>query len=227
MASATSKSKHNNSTSSTNSSNHNNSHNNSYSSSSNNNHNKTPVHHKDLESKLTNNYNQMMHLNNGNATTSSGSSATSAGYDSSTISTIGGMSTDHYSNGRQQNHSSSGLYNMPNGKHQTNGASSSNGNNTNMMMMMMMNNGDDSMYSGLGGDELNNLMNVQLSLMDLPPDKLKIVKMLPDEKKIQFLRSLVSWAWNIFSVFLFLNFNAIICRGLSMKNSRLNIIFKR
>ena len=27
--------------------------------------------------------------------------------------------------------------------------------------------------------------------MDLPPDKLKIVKMLPDEKKIQFLRSLV------------------------------------
>ena len=81
---------------------------------------------------------------------------------------------------------------MPNGKHQTNGASSSNGNNSNMMMMMMMNNGDDSMYSGLGGDELNNLMNVQLSLMDLPPDKLKIVKMLPDEKKIQFLRSLVS-----------------------------------
>jgi hypothetical protein len=29
--------------------------------------------------------------------------------------------------------------------------------------------------------------------MDLPPDKLKIVKMLPDEKKIQFLRSLVSF----------------------------------
>lgn len=28
------------------------------------------------------------------------------------------------------------------------------------------------------------------SHMDLPPDKLKIVKMLPDEKKIQFLRSL-------------------------------------
>ena len=62
------------------------------------------------------------------------------------------------------------------------------------MMMMMTSNGGggdtDGMFNDLGGDELNNLMNVQLSLMDLPPDKLKIVKMLPDEKKIQFLRSL-------------------------------------
>jgi hypothetical protein len=36
-------------------------------------------------------------------------------------------------------------------------------------------------------EELGRLLNEAVSHMDLPPDKLKIVKMLPDEKKIQFL----------------------------------------
>jgi formic-like protein len=49
---------------------------------------------------------------------------------------------------------------------------------------------EEKMFDDLGKDELNARMNDELTAMDLPPDKLKIVKMLPDDKKIQFLRSL-------------------------------------
>ncbi len=72
------------------------------------------------------------------------------------------------------------------------------GTNSSFKLMSMMNNGhsgsmgsgDENMFSQMGGDQLNSLMNDAVIAMDLPPDKLKIVKMLPDDKKIQFLISL-------------------------------------
>lgn len=66
--------------------------------------------------------------------------------------------------------------------------------------------------------------------MDLPPDKLKIVKMLPDEKKIQFLKSLVSFL-GIF-IFIFIsniprqNLKIYFYSDFSTKNNRPIITYK-
>lgn len=118
---------------------------------------------------------------NGNATTSS------AGSTSSYETTNGNY---HETNGYGTINSTSHQINGLNSKMSNLSMASINSTNTNFMMSILLNNVDDSAFSDLGKDELNILMNEAISHMDLPPDKLKIVKMLPDEKKIQVLRSL-------------------------------------
>lgn len=120
------------------------------------------------------NGNNGYHLN-GNATTSSGGS--SSGYDTLSITTA--LGAHHLGNDNANTSSGSG-----------GSASTMNGRQQASTVMMLNNKIDDSVYSELGPEELNSLMNDAVVAMDLPPDKLKIVKMLPDEKKIQFIMSL-------------------------------------
>lgn len=122
---------------------------------------------------------------NGNATTSSNGS--SSGYDTLSITTALGAQHLGTDNSNTSSGSSGSNGHMNNNKDNT---SNTHLRNQSSSFMIMNNKPDDNVYSDLGRDELNSLMNDAVIAMDLPPDKLKIVKMLPDEKKIQFLRSL-------------------------------------
>ena len=153
------------------------------------------------------NNNNSHHNGHGNATTTS-SSGSSSGYDTSSLSTVTAPALVLTTCSSPHDYSSSNSCSSSSGGGVVGGGTLSKSSSptvntlssvssSKMTMMMSLMSGDaasssstDEMYAGLGGDELNNLMNAQLSLMDLPPDKLKIVKQLPDEKKIQFLRSL-------------------------------------
>ena len=115
------------------------------------------------------------HHNHLNGTTSSGGS--SSGYDTLSMSQPQPFNygTDIYATTNSSNFKMMSMLN--NGHHHGHNGSMSSGN-------------DENMFSQMGGDQLNSLMNDAVIAMDLPPDKLKIVKMLPDDKKIQFLISL-------------------------------------
>ena len=113
---------------------------------------------------------------NGNATTSSGGS--SSGYDTLSITTnLGAVHVGH------DNFNTSG---GSGGSMNINGPSHLRSDST----LIKMNKQENNMYSDLGREELNSLMNDAIIGMDLPPDKLKIVKLLPDEKKLQVIRSM-------------------------------------
>jgi formic-like protein len=140
-----------------------------------------------MASNDLNNQFQSFNLNNNNNNNrnSNTTSSNSSGYDTLSQSTT--ITSQHH-------HHNHDLYN------------NHNNNNNNYKMMSMLNNTSnntlphsstnngtidvDNMFSNLSGDELNTLMSDAVTAMDLPPDKLKIVKMLPDDKKIQFLISL-------------------------------------
>ncbi len=158
-------------------------------------------------------YNLNLNHNGGNATTSSAGS--SSGYDSASLSNAMGVypiSNGHH-NGNNHNgtngnshhdvhHYNGGTIGSTNGtlyNPYVSGSSISRAHNphsntntissgtTNTYMSMIASGAENNQ---LNSEELTRLMNEAVSHMDLPPDKLKIVKMLPDEKKYQFIQSL-------------------------------------
>lgn len=126
------------------------------------------------QTHINSNTNTNTYSLNGNATTSSGGS--SSGYDTLSITTALGAQTLNDNSNNSTGSMGSMNINGTQLRHQP----------STLMMMKP----EDTVYNDLGREELNSLMNEAVIAMDLPPDKLKIVKMLPDEKKIQFLRSL-------------------------------------
>lgn len=56
-------------------------------------------------------------------------------------------------------------------------------------IMTTLNESDNENNNNVNINDLENLVNDAAIAVDLPPDKLKVMKQLPDEKKIQFIRS--------------------------------------
>ena len=146
-------------------------------------------HYNNINSQYNNLHIQHINSQNGNATTNS--SGSSSGYDSSSISTITPViltsNTSLHDYSTHSNSSGGTTLSKSSSPSVMNTLSSSSS--KKMMTLMKNSEENDKMFNDLSGEELNNLMNAQLSLMDLPPDKLKIVKMLPDEKKLEFVKS--------------------------------------
>lgn len=113
---------------------------------------------------------------NGTTTSSGGSGSSTNGYDTLSISTA--MTNAHLNDAN--NSSSSGSGASVSNLHPSRYPSSS----------YMFNKQDDDYYNELGKDEINILINNELISMDLPPDKLKIVKSLPDDKKKALILSM-------------------------------------